>query len=74
MRDVENAASGLLAGKALCCLGIVLQRALFTEVVLAAGDHRVLCLCPQPPADEAGKGQLIILLCRQGGVGRDRDR
>lgn len=38
---------------------------LFTKVVLALGDHRVLRVCPHPPTDEAGEGQLVVLFCRQ---------
>ncbi len=67
MRNVEDAAGGLVAHKALAALCILLERALLTEVVLAARDHRVLALLPGLPADEAGKGQVIVvLLCGKG--------
>lgn len=45
-----------------------LQRALLAKVVLAARDDGVLRLGPGPPADEAGKGQLVVLVCGRGPV------
>ena len=60
---IENAICWLFTGCALAlCSSIMLQSALFTEVVLAARDHRILHICPRPSAYVAGKGQIVLIL------------
>lgn len=62
MGNIEDAVGGLLTHKALASLGILFQGTLLAEVVLAACDHCILAFLPRPPADVAGKGQIIVAL------------